>query len=336
MSSITTLTDYLITNSAARLGGVEDASVPGTFDPAYADHAIRFDEGQDAAIELPPVNDLWIHADVFFDTLDLTSTGDGQFWKLSIPNADIAMVDINNGIMTLDTASGGSLVPNQTGPQLTGIPDGQRFTLDAHVETGSGIAGNPDGLRVTLYIDGVILAQATGTASLVDDQPPLRFAFGGQEYLDGNARMFVSNVLVSDQDTRGRRFRILRPAGPGALSSAVGGFAELGDDDPATFAYAQSAGDAVTSTLAPGAAPPGTLGRLVLTTYARNAAETPNPSQIVNRLRIGGVNHDAPAQAPAGASIDSLVSEWTLNPATGQPWTWADLQTLEIGFEGQP
>ena len=55
----------------------------------------------------------------------------------------------------------------------------------------------------------------------------------------------------------------------------------------------------------------------------------------MNRLRIAGTNYDATGQAPTGPSIEALTSEWALNPATGQAWTWADLASLEIGFMGE-
>ncbi|UWQ90398.1 hypothetical protein K3727_16695 [Rhodobacteraceae bacterium M382] len=328
------MTDYLITNSAALLGGIEDASVPGSFDPQHADHALRFDEVEAASISLPALNDLWIRADCYYDDFDLTSNGDGNFWTVAVPNASIVMVDFSNGDKTLDYAGTSYATPNLTGPPVDGIPDAQLFTLDVHIETGAAVAGNVDDFRVTLYVGLSLLGQVIGKADKVNGAPPVRFDFGGTDFLDGNARFFLSNVLVSDLDTRGRRFRILRPTGAGALATAEGGHAELGDGDPATFAYARAAGDAVTSTLTPGAAPPGTIGKIILASYARNAVETPNPAAVVNRLRIGGTDYDATGQSPAGGSIEALSSEWTLNPATGVPWTWADLASLEIGFMG--
>jgi hypothetical protein len=224
--------------------------------------------------------------------------------------------------------------PNQSGTPITGIPDATLFTLDVHIETGDAVAGNVDDYRVTLYVDLSQVGQIVSKADKVNGQGAVRFDFVGTDYLDGNQRFFLSNVLVSDQDTRGRRFRILRPTGAGALATAVGGHAELGDGDPATFAYARAVGNAVTSTLTPGATPPGTIGRVILASYARNAVETPNPALVVNRLRIGGTDYDAAGQSPAGFSIEALASEWALNPDTGLPWTWSDLASLEIGFVG--
>lgn len=215
-----------------------------------------------------------------------------------------------------------------------GIPNAQRFTLNADIETGAAVNGNVDGHRLTLYANGSLLGQVTGTAALVNGNPAISFSFGGTNYLDSNSRFFVSNVLVSDRDTRGRRFRVLRPTGAGALATAVGGHGELGDANPATFAYARAAGEAVTSTITPGATPSGTIGRLILASHARNAVDTPDPSQVVNRLHIGGADYDAAGLSPAGATIEALKSEWTVNPASGLPWTWDDLAALEIGFAG--
>ncbi|MCF6317355.1 MAG: hypothetical protein L3J30_14010 [Marinosulfonomonas sp.] len=328
------MTDYMITNSAAILGGIEDASVAGSFNPLYADHALRFDEASAASIALPPLNDLWIRADCYYDDFDLTSGGDGNFWTVAVPNIDIVMMDFSNGAKTLDFASGNYTSPSQSGPPVTGIPDAQLFTLDVHIETGSAVNGNVDDFRVSFYVDLSLIGQVLSKNNNLNGAAPVRFDFGGVDFLDGNQRFFLSNVLVSDQDTRGRRFRILRPTGAGTLATAEGGFAELGDGDSATFAYARAVGDAVTSTLTPGASPPGTIGKIILASYARNAVEVPNPATVVNRLRIAGTDYDATGLSPAGGSIEALSSEWALNPATGVPWTWADLANLEIGFMG--
>ena len=249
------MTDYLITNSAAILGGIEDASVAGSFDPLYADHALRFGEAQAASISLPPLNDLWIRADCYYDDFDQTSGGDGNFLSVGVPNIDITMVDFSNGSMTLDYAGGNFTSPIQSGAPVTGIPDTQLFTLDVHIETGSAVAGNVDDFRVTLYVNLSLIGQVLSKNNNLNGAPPVRFDFGGTDFLDGNQRFFISNVLVSDQDTRGRRFRILRPTGAGTLATAEGGYSELGDGDSATFAYARAVGDAVTSTLTPGASP---------------------------------------------------------------------------------
>ena len=115
--------DYLITNSALVLGGVEDASVPGTFDPAFASHAIRFAEADDAAIALPPINDVWLHADLYYDDFDTTTNGDGFMWSIAVPNAEIAVVDFDNGGRYLDYNSGSNAAAISTGPSMTGIPN---------------------------------------------------------------------------------------------------------------------------------------------------------------------------------------------------------------------
>ena len=328
------MTDYLITNSAALVGGIEDASVPASFDPAYASHALRFTESQEAALTLPGIPDIWIHATCYYDDFSLVTSGTGNFWTVGVPNAIVAQIKRNAAVKSLNYAGLYDNFPLVIGPTLDALPRATRFILDVHLEIGIAIAGNANDFRASFYINGALLAQVIGRCNPINGRGPVKFAFGGSNFLGGNARFFVSNILVSNLDTRGRQFRILRPTGPGTLATGVGGFAELGDSDPATLAYARAAGDAVTSTLTPGAAPPGTIGRVRLVTYARNAVEAPNPALVVNRLRLGGTDYDAAPQAPAGASITALTSDWALNPATGLPWTWSDLASLEIGFMG--
>lgn len=328
------MTDYLITNSAALIGGIEDATVAGSFDPAYASHAIRFSQTQEGAVTLPGIPDTWIRATCYYDDFSLVAGGTGSFWTVGVPNANIAQVKRNAAVKTLNYADSFATSPTATGPTLDALPSATRFTLDVRIETGIAIAGNANDHRTTVYINGTLRGQVVGRCNAIAGSKPIKFAFGGVSFLGGNARFFLSNILVSDQDTRGRQFRILRPTGAGALATAVGGFAELGDSDPATFAYARVAGDAVTSTLTPGAAPPGTIGRVRLVTYARNAVEAPNPALVVNRLRLGSANYDAAPQAPTGATITALTSDWALNPATGLPWAWSDLAGLQIGFMG--
>ncbi len=124
-------------------------------------------------------------------------------------------MSLSNGARTLFYNNGSNASAGNTGTSMAGIPNGQRFTLDARIETGAAVNGNVDGHRLTIFANGSLLGQITGTAALVNGNPAISFSLGGTNYLDGNSRFFVSNVLVSDQDTRGRGFRVLRPTGPG-------------------------------------------------------------------------------------------------------------------------
>ena len=182
------MTDYLITNSAAVLGGIEDASVPGSFDPAFASHALRFDEEQAASVTLPGLPDIWARADCFYDDFDLTTNGDGWFLTIGLPGIDIARIGFTNGARTLDYTTISYSAPNQTGTPVTGMPDATRFTLDVHVETGAAVAGNVDDYRVTLFVNLSLVAQVVSKADKVNGQGAVRLDFGGTDFLDGNQR----------------------------------------------------------------------------------------------------------------------------------------------------
>jgi hypothetical protein len=146
---------------------MEEASVPASFDPAYADHAIRFAQSEEAALTLPGIADVWVHATCFYDDFSLVTSGTGTFWTVGLPNANVARVKRNAAVKTLNYADTFATAPTAIGPTLDVLPSAVRFTLDVRLETGIAIAGNANDHRSSLYINGTLREQVLGRCNAV-------------------------------------------------------------------------------------------------------------------------------------------------------------------------
>ena len=74
----------------------------------------------------PPVNDLWLHVDLFYDDFSTASTGDGAIWSIAVPGAEIAVIDFTDGNRALDYNNGTGLTA--TGTLVGGVfGDAHRF-----------------------------------------------------------------------------------------------------------------------------------------------------------------------------------------------------------------
>ena len=52
-----------------------------------------------------------------------------------------------------------------------------------------------------------------------------------------------------------------------------------------------------------------------------------------NFIKLNGVQYKATATSTAsGTAYATTTTEWTSNPATGQPWTWGDLDSAKVGL----
>jgi len=81
-----------------------------------------------------------------------------------------------------------------------------------------------------------------------------------------------------------------------------------------------------------GVSDPGSLSAdsVTVKAFCRTTAATPGGSASVGIKPQGGAESWATAET-LGTDYSQFSSEWTINPATGQPWTYADINNLQAG-----
>lgn len=141
-----------------------------------------------------------------------------------------------------------------------------------------------------------------------------------------------SEMLVSDGiDLRGLRVAARRPVGPGAVNTMTSGsYVDIGDGEDVTGVVSETPGQRLlwTPEAYVGPASPQNV-RAVMTT-ARASHQNAGPNALAQTVRIGGANYDSGA-APIGV-LSTPSAAWELNPATGQPWTVAEINSIEAGL----
>ncbi|MFX0171959.1 MAG: DUF2341 domain-containing protein [Candidatus Hodarchaeota archaeon] len=80
----------------------------------------------------------------------------------------------------------------------------------------------------------------------------------------------------------------------------------------------------------------GTISKVTVYTRAGTANSDILTLYYENRLRIGGVNYPGIMRYSLPTlGFTTYSDEWSSNPATGQLWTWNDLENLQIGVRGR-
>lgn len=319
------MADYLLTNSAADIGG-EEAAVAGTFNPAFATHAIRKPDDSFFVLPLFGLNEVWVAFDYYVPTRGAGE--DGLVWEYRYKNGNpMFLVEVSNGGTWMQRRT--SNASGYTGDAYTEVT-GVRTRVDIHIIKDD--VGTPGNCTFEIYFDEGLAYHYSGdrdtanTHLLADE-----IRIGGTDHLPDGTYMYLSNVRVSDSDTRGKNFQVVPLAVVGTYDEFSGGFGNLLDSG--AFVYSDAAGERISGTpnfasLVDNGAP--TSVRVQSMLYAE--AANPNPNSMQHFLRDGGVNYDnAVVHTPSGMRR-RYVSEWPINPATGLAWTHADLDGMEFGL----
>lgn len=311
------MTDYTISNNPADFGCTEDTTA-GRF-PAEADAAMRIAEGSPASIPLPELRDVWVS---FYEYLDT----EGSFNEDGYSHRIIAQ----NGVVLfeIDYTNGAQQAPNIVPRPEVGI----LFRNDVRIETYIGSV--TDTYRIRWYVDGsLVFDTGSATNANLNQGFPVALLVGGENYLNTNGVHAFSQVLVSDQDTRARKFKLLKPTADGNYTQWVGGHSVLSDGDLSSIAVSDAAGERVSCTTTPGADPGGTISSVSVIATVRASGASPNPSQVGGFLRVGTTDYDfATLTTLTSASPIQIIADWPVNPADSLSWEWSDLTGLEFGL----
>lgn len=184
--------------------------------------------------------------------------------------------------------------------------------------------------RVDAYVDGSLVGSATaaGTNATVG-----KVAFQQLSHdMDYPARSAFSEVIIADEDTRGMRVKTVIAAGDDAAHNWVGTYAEIDEyGDAADGISAPSDGQTALFTHTNDIA----LNNIHSFVIAgRIAAATPDGAQGL--VRLDGTNYETPFGADLAAGEQSRFAVFGTNPATGLPWTAADINSMSFGIKSGP
>ncbi len=183
-------------------------------------------------------------------------------------------------------------------------------------------------VNLKLYVNGG-LAKELDYVGLSSFGKPVAMQLGAAFSTAGGDKQYVSEIIVADGDTRNARLNLLRPTAVGGETDWVGIATDLADDDPTSGMTSILANERQTLDLSAytGA---GNISALVISTVA--IAGVNAPQNIRHTVRMSAVNYDGPADLPLSEALSYGITDFQINPATSQPWTSADLATLEMGF----
>ncbi|MDG1130877.1 MAG: FscB [Paracoccaceae bacterium] len=199
-------------------------------------------------------------------------------------------------------------------------PNGQPQWVDIRVAVGANIT-------IDFYVDGVLHSTATAANTQGKGKPvQLVFANTGLHGTSSNRSWSYAHFAVLDGvSTIGRRFVRRTPNAAATFNQMVGSLEALKDEDIATRVSSTAAGQRLSFSLARPTGP-ATLSAIACV-HIKQIAQggTTGPQATAGFLRMGGVNHDAPALPVPTLAPKPVYSSWAVNPSNSTPWTSATL-----------
>lgn len=299
------------------------------FDPALDVNAIRIQQARANAVPFslavaPPAGDLWLGfryvAPNFGNSINQAAASFLEFRDAA--NALLAEVRPRTATNLYHAIAHGDTVVE--GASSFAAAPGTPQWIDVRIAVGSDIT-------LEFFVEGVLQSAASAANTAGRGKPVhLHFPNIGLHGQTTFQTWYYAHIAVLDGvSTIGRRFARRLPAAAGTWDQMTGSLAALADGDPATRVASTAAGQRLSFTLA---GPAGPAGGAIAGLHLRQIAQggTAGPGAVAGFLRMGGVEHDAaPVAVPSLAPLP-VVSSWALNPATGSPWTDADLPD-EVG-----
>lgn len=182
--------------------------------------------------------------------------------------------------------------------------------------------------EVNVYINNFLSASIVTGASVGGNGQPTVAAIGHAFAGSFSTPMPVSEIFVADGDTRNSRMNLLRPQAVGAYEQWQGSILDLRDEDTTTGMSSIVAGQRQTMILSAytGSSLVSNFVSVSQTTRGLNS-----PSKLKHTVRMSGVDYDS-AELPINYALQYNITDYTINPATSQPFTAADIAAIETGF----
>jgi len=309
------------------------STVAGGFDPALDINGLRINTTNGVSTPIsfalpPPQGDLWLgcryvtpNADApvitrtdasFLEIFDATNTLIAQIKPVSTTNCYHAIAHGDTSVQ---------------GSSSYSAPNAQPVWIDIRLVVGATIT-------LEFYVDGVLRSTATAANTAAKGKPRhiIFRNLGLHGATSTTSRIwYLAHIAALDgRSTIGRRFVRRSPNVVATFNQMIGSIDALKDGDLTSRVASTAAGQRLSfSLIGPtGPAAPSAIAAVHLKQIAQGG--TDGPQATAGFLRIGGVNHDAPAVPVSVLMPEPAYSTWTANPADDSPWSTLTLPA-EVG-----
>ena len=316
------------------IGGITGlmSTVAGGFDPALDTNAIRHSGTNALAAPFSlavrePTGDLWLGFRYVPPNSDasLINRADASFLEFhDAANTLLAQIKPLTSTSRYHAIAFGST--SVQGGSSYSAANGQPQWIDVRVAVGAEIT-------IDFHVDGILHSTATAPNPGTRGKPRLViFANSGLHSSPASRTWYHAHIAVLDGvSTIGRRFVRRTPGTIATFNQMVGSLDALKDGDIATRVASTAAGQRMSFSLT-GPTGPAAISAIAAVHLKQVAqAGTLGPSAASGFLRIGGVNHDAPAVPVSLLVPGPVYSSWALNPVDGSSWSTPALPA-EVGI----
>jgi hypothetical protein len=205
------------------------------------------------------------------------------------------------------------------------IPEATKFAVDIHFKIHA-----TDGF-IRLYIDKVLMVEMTGDTKKYGTNVSKINVLN----TNTNGNMSVSEVILATEDTRGMKVRSIKPNAAGNDSGFIGAVADVNHTGPNDLSMITADTADVVTTYALAAPPQATaLGVRGVVVNSRASRGATGPQNLNHVVRSGGANYHG-ADIAMSEVFKSYSTVFETNPATGLPFTWAELDALQAGVRSR-
>ncbi len=246
---------------------------------------------------------------------------DGRMWRIFDEDGNfLHEVDILNGAHKPGVSGDGTTF--SYGSSTAPYSSNALYEIDIMVDV------TPSDVTVEWYIDQVLHGAGiitTPNVSNLGKARKLELAAHDSSY-NSWTPFLISEVIISETDTRGLRLNMLEPTGEGFHTDWEGAYTDINDDDIATGIKSLIANESRSFTV--GAYGGGPIASVIAVSLAKK--DPAGPQSLMTFLRKGGVDYIESASLLED-NTGYAIKEWPTDPSDSNPWEDADLSGIELG-----
>ena len=314
----------------------------GTFDPAWGRSNVSISTGSTTwpltnAISNPVsfgnLSSFWVHESVYFAG---NATSSGGISAALADSSGVARLLVRGtgtaGQLKLSSRNAAGTIVDFAGATTASAAYASATLSKFDLFVNYSASG-----QFSLYINGVLAADTgAGVNVTTDSATSLSFYYGSSPFT-GAGSVERSQIIVADSDTRAAGVWLLNSSTAGNADQWTGALANVNKAviSDTTFISAASAGLIEEFKTGGIALPAGAFSVATVKMISRSLVGTTGPQHVEYVVRVGSTDYVGGSWGPPGPGTfynDTQNYMLPNNPATGVPWTTADLTAATFNY----